>query len=113
MPFANARFDDDRNMAEQTESIDLEAMIPIDQSPSYAVGSDHPSRSHPKQVDEPSAITKFIGYPSQGSQKLRPTSRLDGVRGVAALAVYIFHAMGCWASIVPAWHSDDTQNNVL
>ncbi|KAL2267998.1 hypothetical protein VTJ83DRAFT_2844 [Remersonia thermophila] len=58
-------------------------------------------------------LLAFISYPKPGSLRLRSTSWLDGVRGVAALAVYVFHAMGCWASIVPAWHADKLQNSPL
>jgi peptidoglycan/LPS O-acetylase OafA/YrhL len=32
---------------------------------------------------------------------------------VAALAVYLFHTMGCWAGIVSAWHADETQTSPL
>ncbi|KAK4236813.1 acyltransferase family-domain-containing protein [Achaetomium macrosporum] len=60
-----------------------------------------------------SFVLSFIRYPSPGSLRLRPTSWLDGVRGVAALAVYLFHAMGCWASLVPAWRADDAQTSIL
>ena len=60
-----------------------------------------------------SAKQRLPNCPFPGSLKLRPTSWLDGVRGTAALAVYLFHAMGCWASVVPAWHADENQNHVL
>jgi peptidoglycan/LPS O-acetylase OafA/YrhL len=60
-----------------------------------------------------SPILRFICYPPPGSLRLRRTAWLDGVRGVAALAVYIFHAMVCWAPIVPAWHADEKQTSVL
>jgi peptidoglycan/LPS O-acetylase OafA/YrhL len=58
-------------------------------------------------------VHKFLSYPTPGSLKLRRTSWLDGVRGVAALAVYLFHTMGCWAGIVSAWHADETQTSPL
>jgi peptidoglycan/LPS O-acetylase OafA/YrhL len=32
---------------------------------------------------------------------------------VSDLGVYIFNAMGCWASLVPAWHADQDQNSIL
>ncbi|KAL1839217.1 hypothetical protein VTJ49DRAFT_1735 [Mycothermus thermophilus] len=60
-----------------------------------------------------SLLLAFISYPKPGSLRLRSTSWLDGVRGVAALAVYLFHAMGCWAPIVPAWRADKNQNSPL
>ena len=58
-----------------------------------------------------SPIRRATGYPSPRALRLRRTSWLDGARGVAAVAVYIFHAMGCWASIVPAWHADKDQTS--
>lgn len=58
-------------------------------------------------------IARFICYPAPGSLRLRRTSWLDGVRGVAALSVYLFHAMGLWAPIVPAWHADKDQTNIM
>ena len=58
-------------------------------------------------------LHSLLNYPPPNSLKLKSTSWLDGVRGTAALGVYIFHAMGCWASLVPAWHSDELQTNPL
>jgi peptidoglycan/LPS O-acetylase OafA/YrhL len=66
-----------------------------------------------KEPQESGVIQRLLRYPPPGSLKLRQTSWLDGVRGVAALGVYIFHATGCWANIVAAWHSDVDQNNLL
>ncbi|KAK4098437.1 hypothetical protein N658DRAFT_223052 [Parathielavia hyrcaniae] len=60
-----------------------------------------------------SLILRCICYPSPGSLRLRRTSWLDGVRGVAAMAVFVFHAMGCWAPIVPAWRADKDQTSFL
>ncbi|KAG7286721.1 hypothetical protein NEMBOFW57_009032 [Staphylotrichum longicolle] len=60
-----------------------------------------------------SLILRAIRYPPPGSLRLRRTSWLDGVRGVAAMAVFIFHAMGCWAPLVPAWHADKDQTSLL
>lgn len=56
-------------------------------------------------------VRRLTCYPPARSLRLRSTSWLDGARGVAALAVYLFHAMGCWASIVPAWHADADQTS--
>ncbi|KAK3906040.1 acyltransferase family-domain-containing protein [Staphylotrichum tortipilum] len=56
-------------------------------------------------------VRRATCYPPARSLRLRSTSWLDGARGVAALAVYLFHAMGCWASIVPAWHADANQTS--
>ena len=59
------------------------------------------------------ATRKLFCYPSPGSLKIRQTSWLDGVRGVAALGVYIFHTMGCWAYLAAAWHADENQNSIF
>ncbi|KAF2755850.1 hypothetical protein EJ05DRAFT_79684 [Pseudovirgaria hyperparasitica] len=58
-------------------------------------------------------LGRLIGYPSSDSIRLRSTSWLDGVRGVAALGVFIFHSMGCWIRLVPAWHADPSVTNLL
>jgi peptidoglycan/LPS O-acetylase OafA/YrhL len=60
-----------------------------------------------------SPVLKLLCYPPPNSLKIRSTSWLDGVRGMAALGVYIFHAMGNWAALVPAWHADEHQNHIL
>lgn len=62
---------------------------------------------------EPTLVHKIFSYPPANSLEIKATSWLDGVRGVAALGVYIFHAMGCWTDLVPAWHSGPEQNNIL
>lgn len=84
----------------RAKGADLEAMV-LAKSPAY------------EKRKESSWLRRFLSYPPQDSLKLRPTSWLDGLRGVAALGVFIFHAMGCWDSLVPAWHSDEHQNSVL
>ncbi|KAL2258711.1 hypothetical protein VTK26DRAFT_7866 [Humicola hyalothermophila] len=58
-------------------------------------------------------VLRFICYPPPGTLRLRRTSWLDGVRGVAALNVYMFHAMGLWTFLVPAWHADKDQTSIL
>ncbi len=80
----------------------------------------HKSTLLPSPTFPPSEIStstlllyKFLSYPIPGSVKIKPTSYLDGVRGVAALTVYIFHALGLWGSIVPAWHADRNQTSLL
>lgn len=60
-----------------------------------------------------SALEILLCFPPPDSLRITSTSWLDGVRGVAALAVYIFHAMAIWAIIVPAWHADEMQNSVF
>ncbi|KAF8851778.1 hypothetical protein BDZ45DRAFT_600965 [Acephala macrosclerotiorum] len=71
------------------------------------------SQSLIERLKESFIIQKILCYPAYDSLKLKSTSWLDGVRGVAALEVYIFHAMGCWANIVPAWQSDEHQTNIM
>lgn len=73
----------------------------------------NPSHVPIKEPQGSGVIQRLLRYPPRGSLQLRQTSWLDGVRGVAALGVYIFHATGCWANVVAAWHSDVDQNNLL
>jgi peptidoglycan/LPS O-acetylase OafA/YrhL len=103
----------DEKLEGQEDSLDLEAMIRTDHGLISTLTFDTPSRLSHRQLEESSVIQKFLCYPSPGSLKMKQTSWLDGVRGVAALGVYIFHAMGCWASIIAAWHSDGGQNSIL
>jgi peptidoglycan/LPS O-acetylase OafA/YrhL len=60
-----------------------------------------------------STLHKLLAYPPPNSLKLRPTSYLDGVRGVAAFGVYLFHAMGIWASLVPAYGASPADTSPL
>lgn len=109
MASANYRSSTDQKRDGQDESLDLEALSRTGHAPSPHV----PLRFIFRRNWRLSLILKFLCYPSPGSLKIRQTSWLDGVRGVAALGVYIFHTMGCWASIVSAWHSDENQNSIL
>jgi len=107
MPLNNASSRFDQNLPKHEESIDLEAQPVgplLTKSPSKA------PRFSLGQLKPWSIIKKMLCYPSSDSLSLSPTSWLDGVRGVAALEVFIFHAMGCWASVTPAWHSDEDNN---
>ena len=113
MSSTNAGSSISEKLAGQEDSLDLEAMIRSDHGPIPTPTLDTPSWFFLRQLEKSSAIQKFLCYPSPGSLKIRPTSWLDGIRGVAALEVYIFHVTGCWASIVAAWHSDEDQNNIL
>ena len=61
----------------------------------------------------PTLLHKLLSYPTTGTIKLSPTSYLNGVRGIAALLVYIFHAFGVWYPLVPAWRATATQTNIL
>jgi len=74
---------------------------------------DTPSGSYLKPTNLTSLLRKLLSYPSPGSLKLYPTSWLDGLRGIAALEVYLFHALGCWATLVPAWHSSPDQTYIF
>ena len=68
----------------------------------------------PVSIPVASPLHKFLNYPFHTRKpKVRSTAWLDGVRGVAALEVYIFHAMGCWANVVAAHGADDQQTNIL
>jgi hypothetical protein len=87
---------------EKEDCIDLEALIGTDQR--------HTLSTTPQ---EPTLLYKLLSYPPQGTLKLRSTSWLDGVRGIAASEVYFFHTMGLWATLYPAFHSSPDQNNPL
>lgn len=104
--------DIDRDPPSYEEFIELEAMTRTDQGlvPKRIFNN---SQSFLKRLQESFIVQKMLCYPEYDSLKLKPTSWLDGVRGVAALEVYIFHAMGCWANIVPAWQSDEHQTNIM
>lgn len=108
-----ARSSIDEKLAGPEKSLDLEAMIRPDHGLKSKSTPDTPALVSLSQWEVSSLVQKFLCYPSPGSLEIRSTSCLDGVREVAALGVYIFHAMGCWASIVSAWHSDENQNNIL
>lgn len=111
MPSPNPRSSTDEKLALQDGSLDLEALIGSRHD--LPTPSPFATPSHDSSARQLSAIRKFLCYPAPGSVKVRSTSWLDGVRGVAALGVYLFHAMGCWANIVAAWHSDEGQDNIF
>ena len=113
MSSTNGHLKTDEKLGAQETFLDLEAMLRTDHDFKSTPIAHSSSRFLLKQREECSAIHKVLGYPSPGSLKIRPTSWLDGVRGAAALGVYIFHAMGCWTPLVAAWHSDEEQNNIL
>ncbi|TAQ87396.1 hypothetical protein B7494_g4278 [Chlorociboria aeruginascens] len=100
-------------LAREEEHIDLGALIRTDCGHLPPPAFNASSSSFFRGLEEFSVAEKFLCYPSAGSLKLRPTSWLDGVRGVAALGVYIFHTAACWAPTIAAWHSDETQNSIL
>jgi peptidoglycan/LPS O-acetylase OafA/YrhL len=96
---------------EKEDCIDLEALIRTD----HGLGADSNVQWHTYHAtyQEPTLFHKLLSYPPQGSLKLHSTSWLDGVRGVAALEVYLFHTMGVWVTLYPAFHSSPDQNNPL
>lgn len=96
---------------EKDDCIDLEALIRTDHG--VAADSDVQWHTYNATSQEPMLFHKLLGYPPQGTLKLRSTSWLDGVRGVAALEVYLFHTMGLWVTLYPAFHSSPDQNNPL
>ncbi|KUJ11633.1 uncharacterized protein LY89DRAFT_228558 [Mollisia scopiformis] len=104
---------DEEKVMGQEELVDIEANTRTHLGIIFTPTSDHSSQSFPPQKEEATVLHKFLRYPAPGSLTIKSTSWLDGVRGVAALGVYMFHAMGCWARIVPAWHADADQNNIL
>jgi peptidoglycan/LPS O-acetylase OafA/YrhL len=113
MPFTNGHSGIDQSLEKAVEAIDLEARIQTDDGLRSTPIFNAPSISSSRKIEVSSVLQKFLSYPSQASLKIRPTSWLDGVRGTAALGVYIFHTMGCWAPLVPAWHSDENQTYIL
>ena len=74
---------------------------------------DTSSPSFLNRIEESPVLQTLLSYPAPGSLEIKSTSWLDGVRGVAAFGVYLFHATGPWASLVPAWHADSDQNNIF
>ena len=95
---------------EKDEPIDLEALTRMD----HGVSTEYDTLSTPQQISwQPTLVHKLLRYPPQGNLNLRPTSWLDGVRGIAALEVYLFHTMGLWTTLYPAFHSTSSQNNPL
>ena len=96
---------------EKDDCIDLEALISTD----HGITADSNAQWHTFNAtsQEPTLFHRLLCYPPQGSLKLRPTSWLDGVRGIAALEVYLFHTMGLWITLYPAFHSSPDQNSPL
>lgn len=110
MQFTKERLSSDEKLANQDADFDLEAGTQTDGRPSPFVLLSQPSF---KQQEEQSLLRKILEYPAPNSLKINSTAWLNGVRGVAAFLVYVFHAFGIWFPIVPAWHADPLQNNVL
>ncbi len=62
---------------------------------------------------KPSWLHIIFRYTPRGSLLLRPTSWLDGVRGIAALGVFIFHTIALWASPYPLWDPETHNINIV
>ena len=70
--------------------------------------------SFDKKSQEPTLFCKVLSYPVQGTVKVHSTSWLDGVRGVAAFEVYLYHTLLMWSDhLRPAFHSSPDQNHLL
>lgn len=102
------------------EVIDLET---LDQDPlndreasnseSHTLPTSKPTSS-PANLTFISVLQVIFGYESPDPHNApRPTAWLDGVRGLAALAVYIFHLSGAWTWLVPAWGATTEATNVM
>lgn len=104
----------ERDKIEERDSFDIESFMREDDGMLVPPVQAHaPSSSIFTRLEESYIFQNLLGYPAPNTLKLRPTSWLDGVRGVAALLVYIFHSMSCWVGVVPAWHADDKQTSIL
>ncbi|KAN0108784.1 Acyltransferase 3 [Hyaloscypha variabilis] len=67
-----------------------------------------------KTSQELTLFCKLLSYPVQGTVEIYSTSWLDGVRGVAAFEVYLYHTMFIWTDhLRPAFHSSPDQNHLL
>ncbi|PBP20409.1 acyltransferase [Diplocarpon rosae] len=71
------------------------------------------SRSFFRRIESSRFLQVFLRYPAPDSIRLKPTSWLDGVRGVAALEVYIFHTISCWRTLFPAYNSTPDERSIL
>ncbi|EKD16176.1 acyltransferase [Drepanopeziza brunnea f. sp. 'multigermtubi' MB_m1] len=71
------------------------------------------SRSVFHRIESSRFLQTFLRYPAPDSLKLKPTSWLDGVRGVAALEVYVFHTISCWRTIFPAFGAQSDQMSLI
>lgn len=96
---------------EKKECIDLEALIRSDHG--FTADSNVQWQPFNPTSQELTLFHKLLSYPPQGSLKLRSTSWLDGVRGIASLEVYLFHTMGVWVTLYPAFHSSPEQTSPL
>jgi peptidoglycan/LPS O-acetylase OafA/YrhL len=110
MSFSKERSSTEEKFGDQVADFDIEAGSRTERT---QIPYGRHSQSIFNHIDESSPLVKILGYPTPNSLKINTTSWLNGVRGVAALLVYVFHAFGCWFPLVPAWHADTSQNNIL
>ncbi|KAK0113303.1 hypothetical protein ONS95_014995 [Cadophora gregata] len=111
--FFNARPSIDLDLESRDGSFDLEAMMRDEEGLIPGSHVNKRSRSLFSCLEESPIIQTLLSYPAPDSLKIKPTSWLDGVRGIAALEVYVFHTISCWHTIFPAWHAEPDQTNIL
>ncbi|KAI9053985.1 hypothetical protein LZ554_002929 [Drepanopeziza brunnea f. sp. 'monogermtubi'] len=97
-------------LREQEEEYNSAAMSSAD---GYKSPYDDRSRSVFYRIESSRFLQTFLNYPAPDSLKLKPTSWLDGVRGVAALEVYVFHTISCWRTIFPAFGAQPDQMSLI
>lgn len=111
--FFNARPSIDLD-GETRESFDLlESMMRGEEGLISASHVNKRPRSVFTRLEESRMLQTLLRYPAPDSLKIKPTSWLDGVRGIAAFEVYMFHTISCWHTIFPAWHAEPDQTNIL
>ncbi|CAL3968433.1 hypothetical protein PZA11_004026 [Diplocarpon coronariae] len=101
----HSRYKDDDN--------DEETMRPTAISPYESSSLSWRPRSFFRCVESSRFLQVFLRYPAPDSLRLKPTSWLDGVRGVAALEVFIFHTISCWRTLFPAYNSTPDERSIL
>ncbi|KAH7370909.1 acyltransferase family-domain-containing protein [Rhexocercosporidium sp. MPI-PUGE-AT-0058] len=111
--FFNARPSIDLDQYSRDGSFDLEAMMRDEEGLISASHINKRSRSVFGYLEESRILQTLLCYPAPDSLKIRPTSWLDGVRGIAAFEVYMFHTISSWHTIFPAWHAEPDQTNIL
>ncbi|CZT11377.1 uncharacterized protein RAG0_15550 [Rhynchosporium agropyri] len=111
--FFNARPSIDLSLGSRDGSMDLEAMMREEEGLILESRTNKRSRSIFASLEESKIFQTLLSYPAPDSLVIKPTSWLDGVRGVAALEVFIFHTISAWHTIFPAWHAEPDQTNLL
>ncbi|KAL5326248.1 hypothetical protein ACEPPN_007386 [Leptodophora sp. 'Broadleaf-Isolate-01'] len=111
--FFNARPSIDLDLDTRDVSFDIEAMMRDEEGLISASHINKRSCSVFTSLEESRILQTLLRYPAPDSLKIKPTSWLDGVRGIAAFEVYMFHTISCWHTIFPAWHAEPDQTNIL